>query len=187
MTFGRPTMISSASDVPAPLMIDDEYLLIVGEGVQPEGTPSRMALFVCSLRLYDILRDVLSKFYKDDLNQRPVPDVTLSRSQHMVTDTLALNHRLDEFLDHVPAYVRAADTPLASHVHNEENHTRLQERILYSRLVNSCREDQIIKFFTGSFILDLFCCGLSCYLPQIQTSREQIPPLCEDFLDWTSA
>lgn len=183
MTFGRPTMISSTTSVPAPLMIDDEYLLIVGEGVQPEGTPSRMALFVCSLRLYDILRDVLSKFYKDDLNQRPATDVTLPRSQHM-TDTLALNYRLDEFLDHVPAYVRAADTPPASHVHNKENHTHLQERILYCRSVNSCREEQMIKISTGSFILDLFCCGLSCYLPQIQTSRsKQIPHLCEDFLD----
>lgn len=163
MTFGRPTMISSASDVPPPLMIDDEYLLPVGEGVQPEDTPSKMALFVCSLRLYDILRDILSKFYKDDLSQRPTPNVTLPTpiSQHMVTDTLALNHRLDDFLEHVPIYVRAADTPLASHSLKEENHTRLQDRILYSRSVDSAWEWRIIKLVIGSFILDLFYCGHS--------------------------
>jgi hypothetical protein len=67
MTFGRPTMISKQWNVQAPAMIDDEYLLMDGEGFQPTDVPSRMGLFVYSSKLFEILDEILSTFYTEDV------------------------------------------------------------------------------------------------------------------------
>ncbi|KAF7182366.1 hypothetical protein CNMCM7691_001846 [Aspergillus felis] len=72
MTFGRPAMISKAScgSVPLPATVDEEYIpaALGGEVRQPADRPSVMAFYAKSLKLYEILNDILLSLYK------PVPE-----------------------------------------------------------------------------------------------------------------
>lgn len=62
MTFGRPAMIakSFANAVPLP---ESETPDSVGSDEQQQNQPSRIAFFVESLRLYDIMNDILIELY----------------------------------------------------------------------------------------------------------------------------
>jgi hypothetical protein len=134
MTFGRPTMISTSWDVEAPLMIDDEYLRIDGEGVQPADTPSRMGLFVCSSRLYEILNEILSTFYTVHTGQPPLKQTpSETRSERMLINVLTFNRRLDNFLASVPQYLQPTVTTSSTAVQQKSNHIRLQEQVLHCR------------------------------------------------------
>jgi hypothetical protein len=133
MTFGRPMMTSGAPEVPKPLIIDDRYLAVDCEGRQPDGCPSQLALFVSSTSLYDILDEILAKLYQRRRDQQPVlaPDSSL---QQTLATILALNARLDSFLDSVPEYLQ---TTSAMSPFNLETagHIRLQQQILHCRYV----------------------------------------------------
>ncbi|EDO00513.1 hypothetical protein SS1G_14383 [Sclerotinia sclerotiorum 1980 UF-70] len=101
MTFGRPTMIRTGSwDVPEPAIIDDQYLSSDSQGVQQSGLHSRMYLFVYSLRLFDIMDEILSEFYvlqggKSGSNSSKNfdPWSVLTRT-HLTLTTRTLNIRL---------------------------------------------------------------------------------------------
>jgi hypothetical protein len=134
MTFGRPTMISKSWDVQAPLMIDDEYLQMDGEGIQPAGRPSRMGLFVCSSRLFEILNEILSIFYAEDAGQPPSKHThSDARSQQMLMNVLVFNRRLDNFLTSIPQYLQHTVKHSSPVVQEKSNHIQLQEQVLYCR------------------------------------------------------
>jgi hypothetical protein len=133
MTFGRPTMISKQWNVQAPAMIDDEYLLMDGEGFQPTDVPSRMGLFVYSSKLFEILDEILSTFYTEDVVKwSSKQDDSETRSQRMLMDVLGFNRRLDKFIASIPKYLQPT---VASHPPNQqkENYIKIQEKVLYCR------------------------------------------------------
>ncbi|CCD34452.1 putative transcriptional regulatory protein [Botrytis cinerea BcDW1] len=108
MTFGRPTMIRSGSyDVPEPSIIDDQYLTADSHqvpGAQPSGVHSRMNLFVYSLRLFDIMDEILSKFY---VFQGSKSESNLAKSFNPwsvddLASILNINAKLDDFRGSVP-------------------------------------------------------------------------------------
>lgn len=134
MTFGRPAIISNAGwDVPTPLEIDDEYLQKVGEGTQPAGTTTRMGLFVYSSHLYEVFNDALSTSHcytgNGDLSKSGTSEL---RSHLMLDHVLALNRRLDRFVESLPKYLQpniSSDSPLQKN----DNYITMQQQIMYCR------------------------------------------------------
>lgn len=136
MTFGRPVMISMKWDVPLPSLIDDEYLRLEGEGVQPHDTPSRLGLLTHSSRLFLILEDILSTFY----SSHPESNVTEMaaddfQADKILADVLSLNRRLDHFFDEVPAYLRCTATTPDHASPGSDKSVELQRQVLHCRFV----------------------------------------------------
>ncbi|KAF6786569.1 transcriptional regulatory protein [Colletotrichum sojae] len=132
-TFGRPVLMSRANSVPVPAAIDDEYLSETVEGEQPLCRPSYLVFFVHSLELFDILGDVLAKFY-EDADDHNAGDVSQSLS-----DVLRLSSRLEDISDSFPSYLREEatltryDEDLAACLQMQAN--ILKSRVLWIRLL----------------------------------------------------
>jgi hypothetical protein len=127
-------MTSGSPEVPKPLIIDDEYLAVEGEGRQPDGCPSRLALFVSSSRLYDILDEILARLYQKRRDQQAVPASDSSLQQPLAT-ILALNTRLESFLDSIPEYLQSTSPAMSPFTMETAGHIRLQQQILQCRCV----------------------------------------------------
>ncbi|KAF4453989.1 transcriptional regulatory [Fusarium albosuccineum] len=138
------------SQVPLPQMIDDEYLLEDGEGTQPEDSPCRKGLFVYTVRLLDILSEVLGSFYAEAGHAQIVSS---DKNQHTsipdLHEMLRLNSKLDQLLEAIPASLRLklvlrnSETPSGSAL--------LQARILYCR--SSAWWTVYFTFCAATFIL----------------------------------
>ncbi|KXT11592.1 hypothetical protein AC579_3123 [Pseudocercospora musae] len=131
MTFGRPSMLGTTTDVPIPGAIDDEYLADRGVGIQPANVPSRLGLFVSSCRLFELLEEVLERFYRDGPSQKQ-PNGTETPAD-IVGPVLDLNRRLDVFEQSVPGYLRVFDQ--GSINGRNEDHVQLQQQVLYCRFL----------------------------------------------------
>lgn len=128
-------MISNAWNVPVPLLIDDEYLNIEGEGVQPPAVPSRMGLFVSSCKLFEILHDVLSTFYAGDAGTRNAKQIeTEILPQEIIENVLSYNRRLDSFKKSIPEYLRTERTSHIT-VSSKNSCINLQQQVLYCRYI----------------------------------------------------
>ncbi|APA14928.1 hypothetical protein sscle_13g096980 [Sclerotinia sclerotiorum 1980 UF-70] len=140
MTFGRPTMIRTGSwDVPEPAIIDDQYLSSDSQGVQQSGLHSRMYLFVYSLRLFDIMDEILSEFYvlqggKSGSNSSKNFDPWSVRD---LASILTINAKLDDFRESVPKILK--DVNLFTLGNNSltpnQLHLTLQSKVLRSRFL----------------------------------------------------
>ncbi|KAG5790027.1 hypothetical protein H9Q69_010921 [Fusarium xylarioides] len=123
-------MLPCSSRVPLPLTIDDEYLLETGEGTQPPGSPCRLGLFVYTIRLLEILDEVLKCFYTQDAQesdeQTEMPLLALDKM-------LTLNSKLDIFLDGLPDYLKLYGG--SPDLDTQQGNTLLQPRILYCRFL----------------------------------------------------
>jgi hypothetical protein len=132
MTFGRPTMICAGSwDTPVPTMIDDEYLLVDGEGTQPPGKHPRMCLFVYSIQLFEIMDEILSSFYIQDSTRKGKRRDRNTDGQWSIDDLtkiLIINTKLDRFKGALPQFLKADDQQSAS-----QTHVTLQAKVLRSR------------------------------------------------------
>lgn len=134
MTFGRPSMIDRSIEIPVPSLIDDEYLQEQGEGTQLPGIPSRLGLFVSSCRLFELLEEILSLFYRDSSgssSQRQANGAT--KPTELLAPVLDLNRRLDRFVEGVPEYLRISDSDHASP--SRDDHVHLQQQVLYCRFL----------------------------------------------------
>lgn len=108
MTHGRPTMVPASWKVELPSMIDDEYLMEAGEGVQPIGLPSQMSLFVYTIRLFDILEEVLAIFYSAQCNLFFEDETRLgSQASEAFSEVLRLEAKLNQFNSEIPRFLRA--------------------------------------------------------------------------------
>ncbi|KAF6832159.1 transcriptional regulatory protein [Colletotrichum musicola] len=132
-TFGRPVLISRPNSIPVPATIDDEYLSETVEGEQPRNRPSYLVFFVHSLELFDVLGDVLAKFYED------ADDHTAGELSQSLSDVLRLSSRLDDISDSFPPYTREEacltdyDDDLAACLQMQAN--ILKSRVLWIRLL----------------------------------------------------
>ncbi|KAH7477397.1 hypothetical protein FOMA001_g10491 [Fusarium oxysporum f. sp. matthiolae] len=122
------------SRVPLPITIDDEYLLEIGEGTQPPGSSCRLGLFVYTIRLLEILDEVLKSFYAQDA-QEQVMDIDNQKKKPLLDldEMLRLNSQLDVFLDGLPDYLTLQGTSTDSDV--QQDNILLQPRILYCRFL----------------------------------------------------
>ena len=138
MTFGRPTMIRTGSwDVQEPAMIDDCYLSADHQGLQPSDLHSRMYLFVYSLRLFDIMDEILSEFYAlegggSGSNSSKSFDPWSVRD---LANILTINAKLDEWRDDVPEILKDINSLSLSSSSLAPNqfHLMLQAKALRSR------------------------------------------------------
>ncbi|KAJ3539946.1 hypothetical protein NM208_g5279 [Fusarium decemcellulare] len=131
VTFGRPTMISNYSEVSKPLMIDDEFLLEDGEGTQPSHLTPRMGSFVYSLKLFDILNEILATFYARKNTFFQGHD-TASWDCQELDVVLRFNMQLNKFWESVPDYLAVSQ---GSEESNTTDSARIAPgaKILYSR------------------------------------------------------
>ncbi|TGO69783.1 hypothetical protein BOTNAR_0007g00640 [Botryotinia narcissicola] len=143
MTFGRPSMIRTGSyDVPEPSIIDDRYLIADFHqvpGAQPSGVHSRMNLFVYSLRLFDIMDEILSKFYVFQGGKNE-SDSTKSFDPWSVGDLasiLTINAKLDDFRESVPRIFKDVNSfALGTDAFAPgQLHVVLQSKVLRSRFL----------------------------------------------------
>lgn len=120
MTYGRPLMVGtrSAMAVPLPQPMPDELLPSEFTGPQifsseQEPHPSAIDFYVSSLKLYDILHDVLSNFYHvhNEQNTRTFEgpyDRYFGRSQAYVSQpsVFELERALEKWEDELPSHLR---------------------------------------------------------------------------------
>jgi hypothetical protein len=113
MTLGQPLMIGRAisESVPLPACIDEAYLSSDPgrEGVQPSNVPSNMEFFRLTLKLYNILEDILSTFYpsgvSDQLTYRK--DYCISEETHYLdlNAILRIDKLLSEWMASIPPHL----------------------------------------------------------------------------------
>ncbi|KAK1490369.1 hypothetical protein CTAM01_10658 [Colletotrichum tamarilloi] len=131
-TFGRPVLVSRQYFVPPPEPIDDEYLSESSEGLQPSDRPSYLAFFVHSVALFDVLNEILAKFYTEG---ESVSDKTPDSLSHV----LQLSSKLDELGHSIPPYLREGadltrlDEELRGCLQMQAN--ILKSRVLWIRLL----------------------------------------------------
>ncbi|KAK5049368.1 hypothetical protein LTR84_004297 [Exophiala bonariae] len=134
MTFGRATITSGTESVPKPLVIDDEYLTEQHEGVQPSEEVPRLGLFVWSLKLYDILHEILATLY-NKRSERPGPRGRDGENWNLLSDILTLNQRLDEFQAQLPEYLRPQTQSMSPPNLRKADHKNLQRHVLHCRFL----------------------------------------------------
>ncbi|KAG7071143.1 transcriptional regulatory protein [Colletotrichum scovillei] len=131
-TFGRPVLVSRQYSVPPPEPIDDEYLSESSEGLQPSDRPSYLAFFVHSVALFDVLNEILARFYTEG---ESVSDKTPDSLSHV----LQLSSKLDELGHSFPPYLREGadltqlDEELRGCLQMQAN--ILKSRVLWIRLL----------------------------------------------------
>ncbi|KAF5681232.1 hypothetical protein FHETE_21 [Fusarium heterosporum] len=103
-TFGRPVLHSRRHAIPLPEPIDDEYLSESDEGCQPENSPSRISFFIHSMKLFDILDEVLRLFYSHGY-QNLADDGTVIPAQYL-SDLPRLCSELDQFVENLPDHLK---------------------------------------------------------------------------------
>ncbi|KAJ9653735.1 hypothetical protein H2198_007133 [Neophaeococcomyces mojaviensis] len=140
MTFGRPTMLTT-SEVRPPQLIDDEYLLISGESVQPPKHQSQLAFFTVSISLFEILSDVLSTIYPNDTAQGLSSPMNISQAwrSSCLHNVMRLSSELDRFWSNIPQHLRTSDDQPCvnqSSIRNKRLATfNLQANVLYCRFL----------------------------------------------------
>lgn len=132
MTFGRATITSGEESIPKPMVIDDEYLNEEQDAIQPADKVPRLGLFVWSLKLYDILYEILATLY----NKGPEKSALRCRdgeNWNLLSDVLTLNQRLDEFQEQLPEYLRPQTQSMSPPNLQNADHEKLQRQVLHCR------------------------------------------------------
>lgn len=118
-------------DVPLPAIIDDEYMLEDGEGVQPPDIPSRMALFVHSATLFTVLEEVFTTFYHSQggtVNH----DSTDFESSEALSNVLRIEAMLKQWKDELPDFCKPG-SPMSHPTEPWYDRMSLQSVILQNR------------------------------------------------------
>ncbi len=108
MTLGRPTVVSQADarDVPLPAQIDDVYLSLRAdvEGQQPVALISTTSFFVHSLKLVDILEQVLLNMYSAGSVIERSPGSWTQKLRYLDFNTIVrIDNSFKEWHDGLPA------------------------------------------------------------------------------------
>ena len=137
MTFGRPSMISQRTKVPMPSMTEDNCLLENQTYIPQASVQSRMGLFICSLKLFEILDEVLRLSFSHGDSTYSSTEVNLQdRVRQQMPDVLRLNAKLDAFLESLPSHLQV-HLPSEDPTVPRTNSTLLQARVLTCRFVES--------------------------------------------------
>ena len=138
-------MLSNSWKVPVPLLIDDEYLSLHGEGGQPPNVPSRLGLFVSSCHLFEILHEILSNFYAEDTGAAASKSSDSDpHAGDILADVLKYNRLLDKFHESIPEYLRATTSSYIA-VSEKNSCVNLQQQVLYCRYSTSTESRSLTK------------------------------------------
>lgn len=117
MTHGRPCMIGpqAARAVPFPLT-EDELYLSSGSLQPPPGRPKQSAevgFFVQSLKLFEILHDVMFKFYSINCRQRKLVDVNkyFGSSDNNQSSIFEVERRILKWQQNIPDHLKVGAKP----------------------------------------------------------------------------
>ena len=120
MTYGRPCMIGPKASlaVPLPLPIDEEYLAPDASQPQPVKRPRTFSVefYVLSLKLYDIMHDVIFSFYSVNGQVcQPADGKDLTFLDQGQNSVFEIERRLSSWVDSIPDHFRltSVDTPRA--------------------------------------------------------------------------
>ncbi|KAJ9640876.1 hypothetical protein H2204_003165 [Knufia peltigerae] len=120
MTYGRPCMIGqrAASVVPLPLPFDEEHLCSAGSSQVPSPPGQRhqntasAEFFVLSLRLFEILHDVIFHFYSvNHLQEKSVDnDRYFGSSSNSQASVFEIERRISKWERDLPQHLRVGGT-----------------------------------------------------------------------------
>ena len=98
--YGRPPMISRASDVRLPSDVDRDYTIVdVGGTVSKERIPGA-SMFCLSVKLLNVFYEILETVYMN--SQHQFSDRSKSQDAELLGKSLKLNHQLDQCLALMP-------------------------------------------------------------------------------------
>ncbi|KIX07448.1 uncharacterized protein Z518_02101 [Rhinocladiella mackenziei CBS 650.93] len=133
MTYGRPCMIGprAALAVPLPLPVDEEYLVPGSFHTPPvpvQPNDAAVEFYVLSLKLYEILHDVIFNFYSVNFGHgKPVESDkyfgSLSESQSSVFE---IEHRIVRWEQSIPDHLRVGRKPQS----HDANATRYRQAVI---------------------------------------------------------
>ncbi len=113
MIYGRPSMIGSQSAmaVPPPLAVDEDFLSSCGrQGSQQPQQPSVLSFYTYTLKLYEILHDVLFNFYFHSMQDIQTTgqrhDKFFGNSPTGHPSIFELERRLSRWQESVPDHLR---------------------------------------------------------------------------------
>lgn len=96
MTMGRPLMVTyELEQGEVPLCVDDEY--IRDEAILPMNKPSQLGFFTQTIKLYNILADILKSVYIND-----EPD----DNPQLLLNVFKYEDRLNEFTANLPSHIQ---------------------------------------------------------------------------------
>lgn len=104
MTFGRPLMVVHDGATEAPIYLDDEFITDTSIDYPPIEKPSVLSFFSETVKLYDILAEILSIFYSDS-----GPDCADS-----LVSIFKFQERLYDFQDSIPNHIKYSQGLLES-------------------------------------------------------------------------
>ena len=108
MTLGRPGVMSGKSNVPLPMAIDDVYLDTDTQTcMQPDDVFSQNMCFVQTLKLYDIMGEILTRVYnpwQDTISDAARAD--WSQRNNSINAVIDLECALSEFKSNLPPQLR---------------------------------------------------------------------------------
>lgn len=96
MTFGRPLMVVQDHVQEAPVYIDDEFITDTSINYPPIEKPSVLSFFSETVKLYDILAEILNIFYTDS-----GPDCV-----DLLVSIFKFQERLYDFQDNIPNHIK---------------------------------------------------------------------------------
>ncbi|EGW35558.1 uncharacterized protein SPAPADRAFT_53773 [Spathaspora passalidarum NRRL Y-27907] len=96
MTMGRPLMVTQDNESgELPLCVDDEY--IKDDAILPMKTPSKIGFFIQTIKLYNILADILKQVYPNEIQDDVV---------QLLLNIFNFENRLNEFRANLPEYLQ---------------------------------------------------------------------------------
>lgn len=128
-TYGWPAARIGPNSVTIPQIIDDEYLLEEGEGIQPIHKPSRLAFFYYYIKMCEAPREISDSillFGQNPAEQgitTPLTQYISSMPKHCV--------KVDELLANLPSYLQEANEQTVDECF------RVQGLVLRTRYVRS--------------------------------------------------
>jgi len=103
MLFGRPLMIhgDDAHGVEAPVVQDDQY--IEPDSITTQSGPSKMAFFIATCQLYNILGDILGELYAPGDDYRVMREEDWLRKVSLI---MRFDKELKTWLSKLPSYLQ---------------------------------------------------------------------------------
>lgn len=110
MTFGRPIMTTHAQNVPLPSLVEDTDGTTTSLDSE---TPTRMSYFLHSVRLSEVLEQILNRVYQPWRSRSGGDDAHADRHRGSNFDTITdLDSQLTEFEAIVPTFLSWTKTPI---------------------------------------------------------------------------
>ena len=149
MTLGRPMVASGLSDVPLPAAVDDQY---VESGLceQPDNSISRNMFYVQTLKLYNVMGEILTQVYKpwEDAKQNAQSGFERPRNSP-INVVIDLEYALSDFESNLPPQLHWDRSGMEN---GEPTYLERQRNVLHTRFVKSRNMIYLSQLTLTSFL-----------------------------------